>query len=31
VLEVELDLMKKDAVEKRLPAVLPTTPLANEG
>jgi hypothetical protein len=31
VLEVELDLMKKDAVEKRLPVVLPTTPLANEG
>ena len=31
VLEVELDLMKKDVVENSLPAVLPTTQLVNEG
>jgi hypothetical protein len=31
VLEVELDLMKKDVVENSLPAALPTTQLVNEG
>lgn len=31
VFEVELDLMKKNVVEERLPTELPMTPLANEG